>query len=189
LTADAVHAGTAHPLFEAHPAPSLLFAPDGLITHANAAACVLLRAVPGRLAGAAMSEFFQEVGGSLGKIRAPLCHRRVAVRRPDGSNFIARIHVTPLAYGPRASLLASIEDLSEFEQEIAAANKEFESFTPLPGMTCVARCAFKGLSEALKMNVAALNEEGKTFSRSSPPGDRWKVIDLLLTSRAAGAPR
>jgi signal transduction histidine kinase len=190
LTADAVHAGDAHPLFEAHPAPSLLFAPDGLIAHANAAVCTLLRAVPGRLTGAAMSEFFPEVSGALGQTRAPLCHRRVAVRRADGSNFIARVHVTPVDFGPRATLLASIEDLSEFEQEIAAANKEFEAFSSAAGHDLRGPLRIlKGFTEALEDECGAtLNEEGKTFLKEIlKAGDRMEgLIDGLLTFSRAG---
>ena len=55
---DPPEAGAADPVFERHPAPSLLFTRDGVIARVNAAARQLLRSVEVPRVGAALADFF-----------------------------------------------------------------------------------------------------------------------------------
>src|SRR5262249_8959130 len=116
-------------VFDRHPAPSLLFSRAGVIAQANAAARRLLQAETVPLAGARLSEFFPLAANSLVSLAPPQSQPLVAVRRVDGSTFNARVQVVAAGSGPASLLLACIEDLTEHEREIEAANKEFESLT------------------------------------------------------------
>ena len=182
--------GSVGQLFEMHPAPSLIFTRSGVIEQANAAARALLRADAALLVGAALVEFFPEVGPALAQIRGATCHRRVAVRRADGSNFIARVHGATLGAGEAATLLASFVDLTEFELEIAAANKEFESFTSAAGHDLRGPLRIlTGFTEALEEECGAtLNEEGATFLKEIlKASERMEgLIDGLLGFSRAG---
>jgi light-regulated signal transduction histidine kinase (bacteriophytochrome) len=188
MTNPVTHNGAADPLFELHPAASLLYGRNGVIVQANGALQQQLRAHGNSLDGARLVEFFPEVATQLAELRTPLCLRRVAVRRPDGSNFIARVQALPDAW--HGLSLACVEDLSEHEQELAAANKEFESLTSAAGHDLRGPLRIlKGFAEALDDECGAvLNEEGKTFLKEIvKASDRMEgLIDGLLTFSRAG---
>jgi light-regulated signal transduction histidine kinase (bacteriophytochrome) len=188
MTNPKTHNGSAESPFEFHPAPTLLFGRDGVIVQANGALQQQLRAPGKSLEGARLVEFFPEVATQLAELQGPLCLRRVAVRRPDGSNFVARVQAAPDAW--HGLSLACVEDLSEHEQELAAANKEFESLTSAAGHDLRGPLRIlKGFAEALDDECgAALNEEGKTFLKEIvKASDRMEgLIDGLLTFSRAG---
>ena len=177
-------------LFLAHPVPSLLFDRNYLIVAANSAAQALFRCESSALEGFDMVTFFPELGSSLRATRQVTALRDVAARRPDGSNFIARLQL--VAPGVDALTLASIEDMTEHEQELAAANKEFESFTSAAGHDLRGPLRIlKGFTEALEDECGpVLNEEGKSFLKEILKAtDRMEgLIDgLLALSRASRA--
>jgi light-regulated signal transduction histidine kinase (bacteriophytochrome) len=188
MTNLATNNGAADPLFELHPAPSLLFGRDGVLVQANAALQQLLRASGRSLDGTRLAEFFPEVATQLADLRAPVCLPRVAVRRPDGSNFIARVQAVPDSW--HGLSLGMVEDLTEREQELAAANKEFEALTSAAGHDLRGPLRIlKGFAEALDDECGAvLNEEGKTFLKEIfKASDRMDgLIDGLLTFSRAG---
>jgi signal transduction histidine kinase len=180
--------GDAGRLFEAHPAPSLLFDRNYLVVAANTAARTLFRCQRSDLEGFDMVTFFPELGSSLRATRQVTAMRNVAVRRPDGSNFVARLQL--VAPGEGEPMLATIEDMTEHEQEISAANKEFETFTSAAGHDLRGPLRIlKGFTEALDDECGeALNEEGKSFLKEIiKAADRMEgLIDgLLALSRAA----
>src|SRR5690348_13818718 len=175
-------------LFMAHPAPSLLFDRQYLVVAANDAACALFRCRPSELEGFDMVTFFPELGSSLRATRQVTSLRNVAVHRPDGSNFIARLQLVSPGDGD-APMLAAIEDMTDHEQEIAAANKEFETFTSAAGHDLRGPLRIlKGFTEALDDECGAtLNDEGKSFLKEIfKAADRMEgLIDgLLQLSRA-----
>lgn len=177
-------------LFAAHPVPSLLFDRRGFILEANVAARALFRCDVAALEGIDMITFFPEIGGSLRPTRRLTVLRQVAVRRPDGSNFIARVQIAMPGEGIDAPRLATVEDMTEHEQEISAANKEFESFTSAAGHDLRGPLRIlKGFTEALDDECGpVLNEEGKTFLKEILRAtDRMEgLIDgLLALSRAS----
>jgi signal transduction histidine kinase len=183
-------AADAGPLFERHPAASVLFARDGRVVHVNAAARQLLRAEGNVLVGAPLTDLVPEVAASLVGLAAPVCHRRTIVRRADGANFFARVQAAAAGPGPLALLLASIEDRTDVEDEVAAANTEFEALTSAAGHDLRGPLRIlKGFTEALEDECAAvLNEEGKTFLKEIiKASDRMEgLIDGLLAYSRAG---
>jgi len=188
MTNLAIQDGAADPLFELHPTASLLHGRDGVIVHANAALQQLLRAHGAPIEGARLAEFFPEVAAQIAASQAPLCLKRVAVRRPDGSNLIARVQALPNARHGLA--LVCVEDLSGHEQELSAANKEFESLTSAAGHDLRGPLRIlKGFAEALDDECGAtLNEECRTFLKEIlKASDRMEgLIDGLLTYSRAG---
>ena len=112
------------------------------------------------------------------------------MRRPDASNFIARVHLAPLAAEPDATLLVTLEDLTEFEDAIAANNKELESFMSVAGHDLRGPLRIlKGFADALEDECGAvINEEGRGFLKEIlKAGDRMEgLIDGLLTLSRAG---
>ncbi|HET9864432.1 MAG TPA: ATP-binding protein [Steroidobacteraceae bacterium] len=190
MTNPATQIGAAEPLFDWHPAPSVLYARDGRIARANPALLRLLRAASGAVEGAKLSEFFPEVATQLEDLSVAHCFARVAVRRPDGSNFIARLQAVPAAWQGLA--LASLEDLTDADAELVAANKEFEALTSAAGHDLRAPLRIlRGFAEALDDECGAdLNEEGRTFLKEIlKAGQRMEgLIDgLLMFSRAGRA--
>jgi light-regulated signal transduction histidine kinase (bacteriophytochrome) len=175
-----------------HPAPSLLYTRGGVMTHANAALWQLLH-VPGPAhVGRQIKEFFPEVAPQLCGLHTAVCLPRVAVRRADGSNFLARVMALPAGATAPGALLASIEDLSDHEREVAAANREFESLTSAAGHDLRGPLRIlKGFAEALEEECGAvLNNNGRNFlSEIINASNRMEgLIDGLLTfSRAARA--
>ncbi len=176
-------------LFVAHPVPSLLFDRNYLVIAANTAARTLFRCESSALEGFDMVTFFPELGSSLRATRQVTAMRNVAVRRPDGSNFVARLQLVAPGEGD-APMLATVEDMTEYEQEISAANKEFESFTSAAGHDLRGPLRIlKGFTEALDDECgAALNDEAKSFLKEIlKAADRMEgLIDgLLAFSRAS----
>jgi len=175
-------------LFMAHPVPSILFDRKYLVVAANTASCALFRCQPSDLEGFDMVTFFPELGSSLRATRQVTSMMNVAVHRPDGSNFIARLQIVAPGEGD-APMLATVEDQTEHEAEIAAANKEFETFTSAAGHDLRGPLRIlKGFIEALDDECgAALNDEGKSFLKEIiKAADRMEgLIDgLLQLSRA-----
>ena len=182
--------GGAGELFDLHPVASLLLARSGVITAANVAALRLFRCDIPEVVGGAMVEFFPELGRGLADIRAHTQHARVAVRRPDASNFIARVQLAPLAAAADATLLVTLEDLTDFEDAIAVNNKELESFMSVAGHDLRGPLRIlKGFADALEDECGAvLNEEGRGFLKEIlKASDRMEgLIDGLLTLSRSG---
>jgi light-regulated signal transduction histidine kinase (bacteriophytochrome) len=92
--------------------------------------------------------------------------------------------------GGSAPLLATLEDLSDWEQEIAAANKELETFMSAAGHDLRAPLRIlKGFTDALDDECAeSLNDEGKSFLKEIlRAADRMEgLIDALLALSRAG---
>jgi light-regulated signal transduction histidine kinase (bacteriophytochrome) len=168
LTGLAPDTGGAGELFDLHPVPSLLLARSGVITAANGAALRLFRCEVDELVGGAMVGFFPEMGRDLAHIRALTLHARVAVRRPDASNFIALVQLAPLA----------------------ANNKELESFMSVAGHDLRGPLRIlKGFADALDDECSAvMNEEGRGFLKEIvKASDRMEgLIDGLLTLSRSG---
>jgi signal transduction histidine kinase len=173
----------ASPLFERHPAPSLLFTRDGLIAHVNAAARRILYAHDADLAGTPLANICPGLA-------APFEGGRIAVRRIDGSLFNARVQVTPAGGQGDSLLLACIEDLSDLEREIDSANREFEALTSAAGHDLRGPLRIlKGFTEALEDECGAmLNDEGrKLLQEIIHAGDRMEgLVDGLLAYSRAG---
>jgi signal transduction histidine kinase len=190
LTEPLLEAEPSGSLFDAHPAPSLLYGRDGRITHANGSAQSLLRVGIEAMSRASLAEFVPEIGQSLAQLQGAITHRRVAVRRADGSNFLARVQAVPLGSGE--TLLATFEDLTAVEQEVSAANREFETFVSAAGHDLRGPLRIlNGFTEALEDECgAALNEEGRTFLKEIlKASERMEglVDGLLALSRATRA--
>jgi len=177
-------------LFAAHPVASVIFTRAGKISAANTAARMLFRCDAASVVDRPMGEFFPEVGNSLRQVRAATELPRVVVRRADGNNFIARLQLVPLEQGESISTLATVEDLTDHELEIAASNKEFESFTSAAGHDLRGPLRIlKGFTEALDDECgASLNDEGKTFLKEIiKASDRMEgLIDGMLAMSRAG---
>jgi signal transduction histidine kinase len=114
------------------------------------------------------------------------------VRRADGSNFIARLAALAGGLEAPGQLLATVEDLTEHEQEVAAANREFESLTSAAGHDLRGPLRIlKGFAEALEDECGAvLSDEGRTFlAEIMKASDRMEglVDGLLMFSRSARA--
>jgi signal transduction histidine kinase len=194
LTGQVPETGGLGALFAAHPVASLILARDGTITEVNTAARILFRCEAEALVGSPMVSFFPEIGNTPGATDHAVDFRRVAVRRPDGNNFIARLHIVPLGQDSddsrRVPLLATIEDLTEYEAEIAATNRELESFTSAASHDLRGPLRIlKGFTDALEDECgAALNDEGKTFLKEIlKASDRMEgLIDGLLAMSRAG---
>lgn len=177
-----------HPLFAAYPVASMLYGTDGVIRAANPAALAVFRCGSAQLVGSPMVAFLPEQPDA-GAVTEGVTHQRVAVRRPDGNNFIARVHFVPtgLAHG---LLMATIEDLSDWEQEIASANKELESFMSTAGHDLRGPLRIlKNFTDALEDECGeSLNDEGKNFLKEIlRAADRMEgLIDGLLALSRAG---
>jgi signal transduction histidine kinase len=161
---------------------------DGVIVAANTAALALFRCGTAQLTGVQLGSLMPELAQGLA-VEQGVTHRRAAVRRPDGNNFIARVHFVPTLGGP-APLMATIEDLSDWEQEVAAANKELETFMSAAGHDLRGPLRIlKGFTDALEDECGeALNDEGKSFLKEIlRAADRMEgLIDALLALSRAG---
>jgi signal transduction histidine kinase len=180
--------GDLNPLFAAHPVPSLLFHRDGTIHAANAAALRLFGCGTAELCGTSLSSLLPELRDQFDVTRAAV-HARVAVRRPDGQNLIARVQFASVA-GSGAPLLATLEDLSVVEAEIAAVNRELDSFMSAAGHDLRGPLRIlKGFTDALEDECAdVLTEDGRTFLKEIlRASDRMEgLIDGLLAMSRAG---
>ncbi len=178
--------------FEAHPVASLIFTRAGRVIEANSAACGLFGCSAAALVRNSLTDFLPELASSWGDLQALTVHRRVAVRRPDGSTFIARVQLVSLARdaGDATPLLVAIEDLTEQELELAASNKELESFTSAAGHDLRGPLRIlKGFTEALEDECGAvLNDEGRNFLKEIiKASDRMEgLIDGILAMSRAG---
>jgi signal transduction histidine kinase len=175
-------------LFAAYPVASLLYGADGLVRAANPAALALFRCGTAQLVGLPLRALLPELR-EIPVARQPEAHPRVAVRRPDGNNFIARVHFAPA--GLRGGVqLATIEDLTDHEQSVAAANKELESFMSAAGHDLRGPLRIlKGFTDALDDECGeSLSEEGKSFLREILRStERMEgLIDALLALSRAG---
>jgi signal transduction histidine kinase len=190
LTRDVPDTSGAGELFDLHPVPSLLLSRSGVITAANDAALRLFRCSAPAIVGGAMIAVFPELGRALAPNRKLDVHPRVAVRRPDASNFIARVHLAPLAADADATLLVTLEDLTDFEDAIAANNRELESFMSVAGHDLRGPLRIlKGFADALEDECGSvINEEGRGFLKEIlKASDRMDgLIEGLLTLSRAG---
>jgi signal transduction histidine kinase len=177
-----------HPLFAAYPVASLLYGDDGVIVTANAAALTLFRCGTAQLTGVQLGVFLPELRDAH-VVTQGVTFGRVAVRRPDGNNFVARVHFVPTGSSHGLSL-ATIEDLSEYEQEIADSKKELESFMSAAGHDLRGPLRIlKGFTDALEDECAeTINDEGKNFLKEIVrAADRMEgLIDALLALSRAG---
>jgi signal transduction histidine kinase len=192
LTGQDEESGNQHPLFAAHPIASLLYGRDGLVTAANPAALELFRCGTAQLNGAALAALVPELARTCA-VDKVVEYRRLAVRRPDGNNFIARVQLAPLRVardGASSALLATFEDLSEYEQEIAATHRELESFMSAAGHDLRGPLrVLKGFTDALDDECGgSLSEEGRIFlAEILKAADRMEgLIDGLLALSRAG---
>jgi signal transduction histidine kinase len=179
--------------FERLPVAALLLAADGVIVAANAAAHALFGAAPGELAGRS------------GALHIPTpAHagdppRRASAQRMDGSTFPARVGVAGIAGHARATLLVSVEDLGDFERELAvraaevvAANREFEKFIDVAAHDLRAPLRIlTGFADALEDETqGALNEDATSFMkeiRTSSARMEGIIDGLLMLARSTRA--
>lgn len=182
-------------LFERSPVATLLLAANGTVMLANASAHRLLRSQPGRLQGASAALLFPELwrsGTRESEEVGDATPRRVTARRADGTTFPARLVLAQIDGASGVEFLATVEDLSEFERELAegaaavsAANKEFETFIDVAAHDLRAPLRIlTGFTDALEEECgAALNEEGRTFLREimTASGRMEGIIDGLLS--------
>lgn len=175
-------------VFERHPTPSLLFTREGRITHVNEAARESLHAHAVDLAGSPVQDLIPAVASPYPA--RPQEHARTIVRRTDGSSFNARVRIVPAGEGPGALMLASVEDLSDLDREIDAANREFESLTSAAGHDLRGPLRIlKGFTEALEDECAeTLSEDGRNFlGEILRASDRMEgLLDGLLAFSRAG---
>ena len=182
-------ASDAGALFELHPVASLLVSREGVLLRANAAARELLQLPAAD--SPKVETFLPESATQLAAACASTCLPRCNARRADGSVFAASVQVVPVP-ATRGAMLLSIEDLSDHQRELAAADREFEALTSAAGHDLRGPLRIlKGFAEALEDECGAvLNQEGKTFlAEILKASDRMEgLIDGLLTySRAARA--
>jgi PAS domain S-box-containing protein len=187
-------------LFESTPVATLLVAGNGAIVRANPAAHRLLRCGPGRLPGSSAALFFPDLWR--GAARAVEVNdtdppRRLIARCHDGTTIAARLRLVQVESDAGLRFLATVEDLTEFEREIAernaavsAANREFENFIDVAAHDLRAPLRIlTGFTDALEDECAAmLNEEGRTFLKEIlNAGKRMEgLIDgLLALARSA----
>jgi PAS domain S-box-containing protein len=178
--------------FAVHPVASLIFTRAGRIRAANPAVCAVFRCDAAAMTGNSLTEFFPEIGTSWNEATAAGGPRRLVMRRPDGSTAIARVHTVLLSRdaGDASRWLATVEDLTEQELEIAASNKELESFTSAAGHDLRGPLRIlKGFTEALEDECGeTINDEGKTFLKEIiKASDRMEgLIDGMLAMSRAG---
>lgn len=138
LDAGAAEAGGGM-LFERSPVATLVFAANGAVILANAAAYRLLRCAPGQLLNKSAALFFPELWRGEARVSIDVGDedppRRVIARCQDGATFAARLRLQQLETDSGLRFLTTVEDLTDFElaladraAEVVAANKEFESF-------------------------------------------------------------
>jgi signal transduction histidine kinase len=181
--------------FERSPVATLLLATNGAVVLANASAHRLLRYPPGRLEGASAALIFPELWSGGARVSADVGDedppRRVMTRCFNGSTFAGRLRIVQLEGSGGTDFLATVEDLTEFETELAthvaavsAANKEFENFVDVAAHDLRAPLRIlTGFTDALDDECSAmLNEEGRTFLKeiTNASGRMEGIIDGLL---------
>jgi signal transduction histidine kinase len=190
ILSDDTGADVLHPLFAASPVASLLYGRDGAVIAANPAALRLFRCGTEELSRVALASLVPELRQ---RVAVPelTVHSRLAVRRPDGNNFIARVQLAPLSTGsPGMPWLATLEDLTDVEQEIAATRKELDSFMSAAGHDLRGPLRIlKGFTDALDDECGeSLEGEGKSLlAEILKAADRMEgLIDGLLSLSRAG---
>lgn len=177
-------------LFERHPSPSLLFTRDGSIARANAAARDALYAQASDLAGTPLARVLPGLDAPGAGLGEPARLARTAVRRLDGSTFMARVQIVSTDPDSQAPLLASFEDLTDMDREVDSANREFEALTSAAGHDLRSPLRIlKGFSEALEDECGdRLTEDGRNFLREiMRAADRMEgLVDGLLAYSRAG---
>ncbi len=188
-------------LFELAPVASFVFAANGQVVAANAAAHRLLHCAPGAIVGQSAALFFPELwrGSARASVEVtdPDLPLRIAARRPDGGSVRARLRMVQIGGADQPRFLATLEDLTEFEAErassaaeVVAANKEFETFIDVAAHDLRAPLRIlTGFTEALEDECAAmLNDEGRTFLKEIlGAGTRMEgLIDGMLTLARSG---
>lgn len=164
--------------FENLPVAALLLTANGIVIVANAAAHALFGAAPGALAGRPAGELW----GITEPVPADSC-RRVTARRVDGSPFPARLRASNDR--TKAAIIVTVEDTSEFEREVVAANREFEKFIDVAAHDLRAPLRIlTGFADALEDETqGSLNEDATSFLEEiRTSGARMEgIIDGLLT--------
>jgi PAS domain S-box-containing protein len=188
-------------LFERSPVATLVFAANGAVVLANPAAHRLLHCAAGMLIGASAGMMFPELWRGAARASVDVTDddppRRVTARRLDGSTFTARLRLVQMGSGAGLQFLATVEDLTDFERELAAraadvsaANKEFETFIDVAAHDLRAPLRIlTGFTEALDDECGGLlNDEGKSFLKEILSSSRRMegIIDgLLALARSA----
>jgi light-regulated signal transduction histidine kinase (bacteriophytochrome) len=179
--------------FECLPVAALLFAADGAIVAANAAAHSLFGAAPGALSGRAAELHFPEAP------RETDAPHRVEARRMDGSTFPARLRIASIATHPRANVIVIVDDVGDFERELAAraaevvaANREFEKFIDVAAHDLRAPLRIlTGFADALEDETnGTLNEDATSFMkeiRTSSARMEGIIDGLLMLARSTRA--
>jgi signal transduction histidine kinase len=189
--------GAASPvLFESLPVAALLLAANGAVIAGNGVAHRLLGVSPGGLAGRSAALFFPELWSGSSRTTAEFRDtdppRRVLARRADGAPFAARLRFATLRGRGDVQFLVTVEDLSDFERELAirsaevvAANREFEKFIDVAAHDLRAPLRIlTGFADALEDECAgSLTEDGTTFLREiRTSGTRMEgIIEGLLS--------
>jgi signal transduction histidine kinase len=190
-------------LFEHSPIATLLLGANGTVLKANAAAHRLLRCAPGRLQGASAALLFPELWHGAARVSEDVgdgdSPRRVMTRRFDDSSFAGQLRITQLEGPGGIEFLATLEDLTAVETELAArtaavsaANKDFETFIDVAAHDLRAPLRIlTGFTEALDDECRAMiNDEGRTFLKEIITASRRMegIIDgLLALARSARA--
>lgn len=182
-------------LFERSPVATLVFAANGAVVLANAAAHRLLRCPPGELMGRSAAMYFPELWRDGSRVSVDVSDedppRRVIARCHDGTTFAARLRLLQLESAGDLQFIATVEDLTEFHRELAertaavtATNKEFENFIDVAAHDLRAPLRIlTDFTDALEDECAAmLNDEGRTFLKEIlNAGHRMEgIIDGLL---------
>jgi PAS domain S-box-containing protein len=201
LTQEAPSAPGYDALFERSPVAAFVFAANGAIVTANAAAHRLLRCAPGSLAGQSAALFFPELWRGSARHSVEVSQfdppRRICARGVDGATVHCRLAMCQVGTVAEPRFLATLEDLTEFEEQrtasaaaVAAANKEFETFIDVAAHDLRAPLRIlMGFTDALADECGAmLNDEGRTFLKEIlQAGSRMEgMIDGMLTLARSG---
>ena len=188
-------------LFECTPVPTLLLAPNGAIVRANAAAHAQLSCAPGALPGKSAALFFPELWHGAGRssedVNAGDAPRRLTVRREDGTSFVARARFAHLGAAGHGQFLATLEDLTASDCELAdaqsqvvAANREFQKFIDVTAHDLRAPLRIlTGFTDALEEEYGArLDGEGADFLKEirNASARMEGIIDGLLGLARSG---
>jgi PAS domain S-box-containing protein len=194
-------ASGAHALFACSPAATLVFAANGAVSLANAAAHRMFAYAPDGLIGSSAAVLLPELWRGNGRLSVDATPaeppRRVTARRQDGATFAARLRIVHAGTDAEPRFLATVEDLTEFERELAdraaqvvAANKEFDTLIDVAAHDLRAPLRIlTGFAEALEEECGAvLNEEGKVFLKEimTASGRMEGIIDGLLALARSG---
>ncbi len=188
-------------LFELGPVASFVFAANGTIVAANAAAHRVLHCAPGALVGQSAALIFPELWRGSARASVDVTDsdppRRIAARRPDGSAVRGLLRMVQAGSADQPRFLATLEDLTDFDAELAAsaaevvtANKEFQTFIDVAAHDLRAPLRIlTGFTEALEDECATmLNDEGRTFLKEIlGAGTRMEgLIDGMLSLARSG---